>query len=51
MPGQPDASILVFRIESTEPEIRMPELGRNLVDDAGVALIRQWIAQLPGTCP
>jgi uncharacterized repeat protein (TIGR03806 family) len=51
VPGQPDASILVFRIESTESEIKMPELGRNLVDDQGVALIRQWIAQLPGTCP
>jgi uncharacterized repeat protein (TIGR03806 family) len=51
VPGQPDASILVFRIESTEPEIKMPELGRNLVDAEGVALIRQWIAELPGTCP
>jgi uncharacterized repeat protein (TIGR03806 family) len=51
VPGQPDASILVFRIESTEADIKMPELGRNLVDDQGVALIRQWIAQLPGTCP
>jgi hypothetical protein len=29
----------------------MPEIGRNLVDEQGVALIRQWIAQLPGTCP
>jgi uncharacterized repeat protein (TIGR03806 family) len=51
VPGQPDASILMFRIESTEPEIRMPEIGRNLVDAQGAALIRQWIAQLPGTCP
>ena len=31
VPGQPDASILVFRMESTEPEIRMPELGRAFV--------------------
>ena len=51
VPGQPDASILLFRIESTEAEIKMPELGRNLVDDAGAALIRDWIAQLPGSCP
>lgn len=50
VPGQPDASILVYRIESTEPDVKMPELGRNLVDDQGVALIRQWIAGLPGTC-
>ncbi|HWU86750.1 MAG TPA: SO2930 family diheme c-type cytochrome [Kofleriaceae bacterium] len=51
VPGQPDASILVFRIESTEADVKMPELGRNLVDAEGVALIRQWIAQLPGSCP
>ena len=51
VPGQPDASILVFRIESIEADVKMPELGRNLVDAEGVALIRQWIAQLPGTCP
>ena len=51
VPGRPDDSILVYRIESTEPEIRMPELGRNLVDADGVALIRAWIEQLPGACP
>lgn len=51
VPGQPDASILVFRIESTEADIKMPELGRNLVDAEGVALIREWVTQLPGSCP
>lgn len=50
VPGQPDASILVFRLESTEPEIRMPELGRNLVHAEGVALIRAWIEAMPGSC-
>ena len=28
----------------------MPELGRNLVDDEGVQLIRDWITAMPGTC-
>lgn len=51
VPGQPDQSILVFRLESTEPEIRMPELGRNLVHTESVALIRAWIAAMPGSCP
>jgi len=51
VPGEPDASILVFRLESTEPDIRMPELGRNLVDAEGNALIREWIASMPGSCP
>ena len=50
VPGNPDASILVYRLESTEPEIKMPELGRNVVDAEGVALIREWIAELPGSC-
>ncbi len=50
VPGMPDASIMTYRIEATEPEIKMPELGRNLVDDAGVALIRQWITEMTGTC-
>ena len=51
VPGKPDASIMLFRIESVEPDIRMPEVGRNLVDAEGAALIRAWIAQLPGDCP
>lgn len=51
VPGQPDASILMFRLESTEADIKMPELGRNLVDAEGVALIRAWITQMPGACP
>jgi uncharacterized repeat protein (TIGR03806 family) len=50
VPGQPDASILVYRINSTEPEIRMPELGRNLIHAEGLALIREWIAAMPGDC-
>lgn len=50
VPGQPDASILVYRIESVEPEIRMPEIGRNLVHAEGVALIRAWITAMTGVC-
>ena len=42
---------MLFRIESTEPEIKMPELGRNLVYAEGAALIRAWIAAMPGACP
>jgi hypothetical protein len=42
---------MMFRLESVEPDIRMPELGRNLVDAEGAALVRAWIASLPGSCP
>jgi hypothetical protein len=44
VPGQPDASILVYRIESTNPGEMMPELGRSLVHAEGVAVVREWIA-------
>src|SRR5206468_13026818 len=50
VPGKPDESILVYRISSTEPEIKMPELGRNLVHEEGVALIREWIAAMTAGC-
>jgi len=47
VPGKPDESILAFRIGSTHPGIMMPELGKRLVDEEGVALIREWIAAMP----
>jgi uncharacterized repeat protein (TIGR03806 family) len=50
VPGQPDASIFMFRLESTEPDVKMPELGRNLVHAEGVALVREWITAMPGDC-
>lgn len=43
-PGHPEASILLFRMASNEPGVMMPELGRSLTHEEGVALIRQWIA-------
>jgi uncharacterized repeat protein (TIGR03806 family) len=45
-PGDPDGSILLYRVESTEPGIMMPELGRTLADPDAVALLRQWIAAM-----
>ena len=44
VPGEPDQSILLHRIESTEPGVAMPELGRQLVPREAVALLREWIA-------
>lgn len=48
VPGDPDDSILVYRIESVDPEVRMPEIGRKLQHTEGVALVRQWIAAMTG---
>ena len=47
VPGAPDASIVLFRMDSADPEVRMPELGRALIDDEAVELIREWIAAMP----
>ncbi|RMF12242.1 MAG: hypothetical protein D6757_09950 [Alphaproteobacteria bacterium] len=46
VPGRPDESILVYRMESTDPGVMMPELGRSMVHEEGVRLIREWIAAL-----
>lgn len=41
--GHPEESILIHRMESTAPKILMPELGRSLVHQEGVQLIRDWL--------
>lgn len=46
VPGHPDESILLYRMKSTNPGAMMPELGRLLVHEEGVALIRDWIKVL-----
>jgi uncharacterized repeat protein (TIGR03806 family) len=50
VPGQPDQSILSFRMHTTDPASRMPEIGRSLVHREGVALVDAWLADLEGTC-
>jgi len=50
VPGHPEDSILPFRMASREPGVMMPEQGRGTVHREGVALIRAWIAALPGAC-
>ncbi|MDM4767460.1 SO2930 family diheme c-type cytochrome [Pelomonas sp. SE-A7] len=50
VPGNPDESILPFRMASKEGGVMMPELGRSIVHEEGVELIRKWIEGLPGHC-
>ncbi|MCA9771189.1 MAG: right-handed parallel beta-helix repeat-containing protein [Myxococcales bacterium] len=50
VPGEPDQSILVYRLNSADPGIEMPELSKSLVHTEGVALIREWIESLTGEC-
>ncbi len=46
VPGYPDKSIMIYRINSTDPGIMMPELGRKLVHKEGLNLIRKWIKEM-----
>lgn len=43
--GDPDRSVLAFRMASRNPVAQMPPLGSRLVDEEAVALIRKWIAE------
>lgn len=45
-PGSPQTSILAYRMASAQAGIAMPELGRTLIDEEGVALVDQWILEM-----
>lgn len=42
-PGEPQNSILIFRMKTNDPAIAMPEIGREQVHEEGVELIEEWI--------
>ncbi|MEO6722614.1 MAG: SO2930 family diheme c-type cytochrome [Ferruginibacter sp.] len=46
VPGKPNESILTFRMQTNDPGIAMPELGREQVHTEGVELIREWISKM-----
>ncbi len=46
VPGHPEKSILVYRFNSTDPGIMMPELGRSMVHEEGLKLIEEWILSM-----
>ncbi len=50
VPGKPEESIFVYRMETTKPGHMMPELGRSTSHEEGVALIAEWIAAMEGEC-
>ena len=45
-PGSPEESILLYRMQSIDPGIMMPESGRSLTHKEGVKLIEEWILNL-----
>lgn len=47
VPGDPDRSIIVYRMSNdTDGDVMMPELGRSTNHEEGIALIREWIANM-----
>lgn len=44
VPGHPERSILMHRMDSLEGGVSMPELGRSSIDAQGNALVARWIA-------
>ncbi|HEY3497011.1 MAG TPA: hypothetical protein VGK73_20070, partial [Polyangiaceae bacterium] len=49
-PGDPERSMIAFRMHTSIAGVRMPPIGRTLPDTEGGALIDAWIAALAG-CP
>lgn len=46
IPGSPEASIMPYRMNSTEAGTAMPELARTVIHKEGVRLIQQWIREM-----
>jgi len=46
LPGKAKESILYYRMNSKDPGIMMPELGRKLIHQEGLELIREWINKM-----
>jgi uncharacterized repeat protein (TIGR03806 family) len=42
-PGDPNKSIMIYRMNTTDPAIAMPEIGREQIHKEGVELIAEWI--------
>lgn len=46
VPGHPEESIVIHRMRSTDPEVKMPELPNRIPDTRGVELVEEWIAAM-----
>lgn len=51
VPGQPAHSVLATRMQSRNPQVRMPPLGTRIPDTDGLALIERWIAAAGPSLP
>lgn len=49
VPGAPDESIMIYRMDTTDSSVKMPELPLTTIDPLGVDLVSQWIADMEPT--
>ena len=47
VPGNPARSILHRRVNSVEPNVKMPPLAKNMIDVDAVTVLTEWILGLP----
>jgi uncharacterized repeat protein (TIGR03806 family) len=51
-PAHPEQSVMIYRMSSTDPEIKMPEIPTVTSDANGVAIVSAWISSMADTpCP
>lgn len=46
VPGDPDNSIMTFRMRSNEAGVAMPELGKTTIDQDGADIVARWIEDM-----
>ena len=46
VPGSPNESIIIYRMNSNDPGVMMPEIGRSIVHQEGINLITEYIKNL-----
>ena len=46
MPQRTDASVMYYRLNTTDASVRMPLLGRSIIHVEGVELMKEWINSL-----
>lgn len=49
-PGHSEESVMYYRLNTVQENIRMPLRGRTLIHEEGVEMIRQWIDGLDSNC-
>ena len=48
-PGRPDASVLIARVRSRNPQTQMPPIGTRVIDTEALALLERWITEKSST--